>query len=125
VVRDGAFLVVVAVIGLALAGGVLAADRAVNAGLPHVEVTARDMRFEPAEVRIRAGEWVVLEFTNEDTVVHDWMVEGVPNLDVPARPGQTAKLRFVIDRPGMYEVMCSLPGHADAGMVGELVVDPR
>jgi Cu+-exporting ATPase len=125
VVRDGAFLVVVALIGLALAGGVLAADRAVNAGLPLIQVTARDMRFEPAEVRIRAGEWVVLEFTNEDTVVHDWMVEGVPNLDVPARPGQTSRLRFVLDRPGTYMVICSIPGHAEAGMTGELMVEPR
>ncbi len=125
VVRDGAFLVVVALIGLALAGGVLAADRAVNAGLPLVQVTARDMRFEPAEVRIRAGEWVVLEFTNEDTVVHDWMVEGVPNLDSPARPGQTSRLRFVLDEPGTYMVICSIPGHAEAGMTGELVVEPR
>ena len=125
VVRDGAFLVGVGLLGLALAGGVLAADRAVDASLHRIEVTARDVRFEPATVTVTAGEWVVLEFTNEDTVVHDWMVEGVPNLDVPARPGQTAKLRFVLDTPGTYMVMCSIPGHAEAGMVGELVVEPR
>jgi len=61
----------VALIGLTLAGGVLAADRAIDAGLPHREVTAVEMRFVPADVQIRAGEWVVLEFTNEDKVVHD------------------------------------------------------
>jgi len=125
VVRDGAFLAGVGLLGLALAGGVLAADRAVDASLDRVHVTAKDVRFEPASVTVTAGEWVVLEFTNEDPVVHDWMVEGVPNLDVPARPGQTAKLRFVLDEPGRYMVICSLPGHAEAGMVGELVVQPR
>jgi Cu+-exporting ATPase len=125
VVRDGAFLVGVGLVGLALAGGVLAADRAVDASLRKVEVTARDIRFEPASVTVTAGEWVVLEFSNEDPVVHDWMVEGVPNLDVPARPGQRAKLRFVLDEPGTYMVMCSIAGHAEAGMVGELVVEPR
>jgi len=53
------------------------------------------------------------------------MVVGVPNLDVSARPGQTARLRFVLDKPGVYEVMCSIPGHAEAGMVVTLTVEPR
>jgi Cu+-exporting ATPase len=121
--RDAAFLVGVAVLGLALAGGVLAADRAVSAALPQVEVVARDMRFEPAEVRVTAGQWVELRFVNEDPVVHDWMVEGIPNLDVPARPGQTSKLRFKLDEPGEHVVMCSIPGHAEAGMTGMLIVE--
>jgi Cu+-exporting ATPase len=125
IARDAAFLVGVALIGLALAGAALAADRAVDASLTRVEVTARNVRFEPADITIHAGEWVVLEFTNEDAVVHDWMVEEIPNLDLPARPGQTAKLRFVIDEPGRYEVICSIPGHAEAGMVGTLTVEPR
>ncbi len=123
--RDAAFLVGVAVIGLALAGGVLAADRAIDARLPHVKVVARDTRFEPADVTIRAGEWVVVEVTNEDQVVHDWMVEGVPNVDVPVRPGETATLRFVLATPGSYRILCSIPGHAEAGMTGTLTVDSQ
>jgi Cu+-exporting ATPase len=125
VARDAAYLVAVAVVGLGLAGGVMAADRAVDAELPHLEVTARDLRFQPADVQVRAGEWVVLEFRNEDPVVHDWMVVGVPNLDAPARPGQTSRLRFVLDTPGTYRVICSIPGHAEAGMTGTLTVVAR
>jgi uncharacterized cupredoxin-like copper-binding protein len=53
------------------------------------------------------------------------MVEGVPNLDLPARPGQTAKLRFKLDTPGEYMILCSIRGHAEAGMVGTLTVEPR
>ncbi|HLA15715.1 MAG TPA: cupredoxin domain-containing protein, partial [Candidatus Limnocylindrales bacterium] len=109
-------------IALAIAGGVLAADRAFDGVSQQVTITGRDFRFEPAEVTVRAGEWVVVEFTNDDTVIHDWMVEGIPNVDVPARPGQTARLRFVLDTPGTYMVMCSIPGHAEAGMTGTLVV---
>jgi Cu+-exporting ATPase len=124
-VRDGAFLLVVAVLALGLAAGVFAADRAVDAAAQRVDVTASGMRFTPAEVTVKAGQWVVVEFTNDDQVVHDWMVEGIPNVDVPARPGQTARLRFVLDEPGEYMVMCSIPGHAEAGMVGMLVVSSR
>jgi Cu+-exporting ATPase len=123
VLRDGAFLVVVGIIGLALAGGVLAADRAVDAALPKLEVVAKDVRFQPDAWTVTAGQWTVLELRNDDPVVHDWMVEGIPNLEAIARPGQTSKLRFVLDTPGEYMVMCSVEGHAEAGMVGMLVVE--
>ena len=123
-VRDGAFLVVVALLGLGLATTVVAADRAVTAALPTVSVTAKDVRFVPADVTVRAGEWSAISFTNADPVVHDWMVEAIPNLDTVARPGQTTTLRFVLDTPGTYEIVCSVPGHAEAGMVGTLTVLP-
>jgi uncharacterized cupredoxin-like copper-binding protein len=45
-------------------------------------------------------------------------------VDVAARPGQTARIRFRIDGPGRYPIRCSVAGYADAGMVGVLVVDP-
>jgi uncharacterized cupredoxin-like copper-binding protein len=57
-------------------------------------------------------------------VFHDWEVEGLANVDAGARPGQTQQIRFRIDRPGTYRVVCSVPGHAEGGMVGMLVVDP-
>ncbi len=125
IVRDGAFLAGIAVLGLGLAGTALAADRAINASLPVLEVTARNVRFEPADATVTAGQWTVLRFRNEDGIVHDWMVDGVPNLEVGARPGQTATLRFVLDTPGTYMVMCSIEGHADAGMTGVLTVLPK
>jgi Cu+-exporting ATPase len=121
-VRDGAFLVVIAAIGLALAGGVLAADRAVDSALPKVEIVATDMGFQSDTWTVTAGQWTVIELRNDDTVIHDWMVDGVPNLDVIARPGQTAKLRFVLDTPGQYRVTDSAAGHGEAGLAGTLVV---
>jgi Cu+-exporting ATPase len=120
--RDGAFLVGVALISLVLAGGVLAADSAIDNASQRVSVTASGFRFAPADVTVRAGQWILVEFTNDDPVVHDWMVESVPNADVPARPGQTARLRFVLNEPGTYTVLCSIPGHAEGGMVGTLKV---
>ncbi len=49
VARDGAFLLGVGVVGLALAGGAMAADRAVNASLPHVVVTVREGAVHPLD----------------------------------------------------------------------------
>ncbi|MEO8463029.1 MAG: heavy metal translocating P-type ATPase, partial [Chloroflexota bacterium] len=125
VVRDGAFLLVVAVVALAIAGGVLAADRAVDASSRAIAVTAQGGQFVPADLTIRAGERVVVVLTNDDSVVHDWSVTGVANVEIPARPGQTARLRFALDTPGTYEIRCTIPGHAEAGMVGVLLVTSK
>ena len=73
---------------------------------------------------MRAGEWVLVELVNEDAVVRDWMVQGVPNLDLVARPGQTVRMRFVLDAPGTYVVNGAMAGGGDSG-AAMLVVDPR
>ena len=70
-----------------------------------------------------AGRTAVLTFRNDDSTFHDWEVDGVANVDAGARPGQTQRIRFTIDRPGTYQIRCTVPGHADAGMTGNLIVE--
>jgi plastocyanin len=121
--RDAWFLAAIAVASLGVAGGVMAADRMIDAGATKLQVTARSVAFTPADLRVRAGETVVLEFTNDDPVFHDWEVAGLANVDAGARPSQTQRIRFTIDEPGTYVVECTVEGHAEAGMVGSLVVE--
>jgi Cu+-exporting ATPase len=122
--RDAWFLAALGLGGLILAGGVMAADRAIEANATRIEVIARDLTFEPADLRIAAGRTVALSFRNDGSTFHDWEVQGLANVDAGARPGQTQRIRFTIDRPGTYTVHCTVPGHADAGMTGTLVVEP-
>ncbi len=122
--RQGWYLVAVAIASLGIAGGVMAADRAIDAGAVTLDVRANDVRFTPADVSVPAGRFVVVRFTNDDPVFHDWEVEGLANVDAGARPGQTQRIRFRIDTPGTYRIVCSVEGHAEAGMVGQLVVTP-
>jgi uncharacterized cupredoxin-like copper-binding protein len=105
-----------------VAGGVLAADRWIDSQATHLAVVAEDVRFEPADLRVDAGRTVVLSFRNDDPVFHDWEVEGLANVDAGARPGQTQRIRFRIDEPGSYRIVCTVPGHAEAGMTGTLTV---
>jgi Cu+-exporting ATPase len=122
--REASYLGGIALAALVVAGGAVAADRAIDASAQEVSVTARNLRFEPAEVHVRAGGWIVIRFTNDDPVFHDWSVDGLANVDAGARPGQTQRIRVRIDAPGTYRIECSVPGHAAAGMTGTLVVDP-
>ncbi|HET8784353.1 MAG TPA: heavy metal translocating P-type ATPase [Candidatus Limnocylindrales bacterium] len=123
-VREAAFLGAVAFAAVGVAGGVMAADRWIERDATHIAVVAHDARFTPADVRVEAGRTVVLTFTNQDPTFHDWEVDGVANVDAGARPGQTQRIRFRIDAPGTYPVTCTVPGHAEAGMAGSLIVDP-
>ena len=101
----------------------MAADRAMDAAATRVDIVARNTSFTPADVRVRSGQFVVVSFTNADPVFHDWEVEGVANIDAGARPGQTQRIRFLAPAPGTYRVVCTVEGHADAGMTGTLVVE--
>ena len=122
--REASFLGAIALAAVGVAGGVAAADRWIESGATQLSVVARDRRFAPAHVSVDAGRTVVLSFRNDDPVFHDWEVEGLANVDAGARPGQTQRIRFLIDEPGSYRIACTVPGHAEAGMTGTLVVQP-
>jgi Cu+-exporting ATPase len=121
-VRDGAYLVVIGVLGLALAGGVLAADRAINSTLPTVLVLAPGGDAGNA-VTVHAGQMTVLEMTNTGSAVQSWMAQGLANVELLTRPGQTSRLRVSISQPGTYATMLGAPDGHDAVM-GTLVVTP-
>jgi uncharacterized cupredoxin-like copper-binding protein len=44
---------------------------------------------------------------------------------VHTTPGGTDAGTFEIDAPGHYKVLCTIPGHTEVGMAGELVVKAR
>ena len=119
---DASFLALIALLASGVVAGAIAADRAIDASAVKVDLVAQDLRFSRDVIEVPAGATVLLTFTNEDPVVHDWMVDGLANVEAPARPGQTQQVRFRIDKPGDYRYICTMPGHAEAGMVGTLVV---
>jgi nitrite reductase (NO-forming) len=63
---------------------------------------------------------LVFRFANRGKIEHDFKIAGkkTPLL----RPGATATLRVKITKPGRYTYICTVPGHAAAGMKGVFVV---
>ena len=93
-------------------------------GAREITVKSSSFRFEPAEVRVGAGEQVTIALTSKD-ILHDFVIDD-PAFHVeatratPGRGGLRAP-----STPGRYTVYCSVAGHREAGMVGTLVVEPR
>ena len=97
-------------------------------GLPSVdgptraalELTATEMRYEPKEVAVAAGD-IPIVLHNAGVVRHDLRVEGRPALLVEAGPGETVTATWSLPA-GRFRIYCSIPGHRPAGMEGLLEV---
>ena len=114
---------------------------------PAVEITleASDFAFNIPSITIKAGEPVQLTLKNMGQLEHDFVIEkidvnttvikdsgseehhmpgmGVENdLHISAQVDETSVIQFTVAEPGTYQFFCSVAGHKEAGMVGELIV---
>jgi cytochrome c oxidase subunit 2 len=87
-----------------------------------IKVLAKNWVFEPAEIRVKKGERVVLEITSVD-VDHGLAIPAF-NVNVKLAPNKMAKAEFTADKAGSYPFFCSVfcgSGHRD--MKGMLIVE--
>src|SRR5690349_823445 len=113
-------------------------------GGPRTEITVTftDFMYAPNTITVPVNQPITLTFKNEGAVEHDFVVEhinvtdvqvqvdsrgghhmdGMPEYDlhVSTPAGGSNVLQFTALEPGTYRVFCSVEGHLEAGMVGEL-----
>ncbi|NEQ30440.1 MAG: multicopper oxidase domain-containing protein [Leptolyngbya sp. SIO4C5] len=106
----------------------------------HLGNEADALKFEPEQLTFTAGQryQLVLEnpssqkhyFTAKDFADNLWSqkveaagveVKGAIH-ELELKPGAQAEWVFVPMKPGTYELHCSIAGHAEAGMVGQLII---
>ena len=88
-----------------------------------VQVTASEMKFEPAAITVPAGE-TTFQVRNGGTVIHEFEVFSGETLVDEVEdivPGQTKDLTVNLET-GEYTFVCMEPGHEEAGMKGTLTV---
>lgn len=107
-----------------LAAGCAAAAPTSAAGPPgdaDVAVAATDMRFDPGRIEVEAGQPVTIHLSNDGGIEHDLVLDNGWESGLVA-PGQAATV--TLDPLQETTVAwCSVPGHRQAGMELELVVD--
>ena len=114
---------------------------------PTTELTldATDFAYTPLSITVPAGEPVLLTLKNSGNLEHDFVIEKIDvktdviqdsssdahhahgveanyDLHFSAQVGETSVIQFTVSEPGTYQFFCSVAGHKEAGMVGELVV---
>ena len=122
----------IAIMFLAIGAFVLAGFVAIAnpgaAGEP-VEIVMTEMRFSPNRIDARVGQPVVLIIVNRGSQRHDlaFAAGEMPNLrgvEALTMPGQSTRLTMTLDTAGVYPFLCTIPGHAAAGMTGAMYVSP-
>ena len=83
-----------------------------------VGVVMREFEFEPRPLVAKAGR-VRFQLMNRGSVEHDFMITELM-MDMEhdrdlVQPGQTKTIEVDL-KPGLYEVVCTVPGHKEAGM---------
>ncbi|MBI3746515.1 MAG: cupredoxin domain-containing protein [Chloroflexi bacterium] len=123
------------VIGLALVGliatvAVVAESRSSHAGVGGTStIVLEEMRFTPNRIDAKVGVPLTLQLTNKGTERHDLNFEalhmsGLGAVESILEPGQTRSITLTFDQPGTHTFICTLPGHAAAGMTGAAYVTP-
>ena len=85
------------------------------------QVDARQYAYSPAELKVNAGDRVIIHLVSND-VVHGLYVDGY-GASVEADPGQMATLTFVANKPGSFRFRCNVTcGAMHPFMIGKLTV---
>lgn len=90
-------------------------------GVADVTVTATEFAFDPDVLSFGAGSTTTVELKNGGTVEHDFTIDEL-GVKIYAGAGKTVTGTVGPVEAGTYQFYCSIPGHKEAGMVGELTV---
>lgn len=113
---------------------------ACQSGGPSTKLTVElsDFAITPNQLSVPAGAEIQIKVVNNGTVEHNFYImqygvdvgdmfdeEDIANAywEVDAQPDESVELSFTApDQPGIYQIVCGMPGHLQAGMVGTLEV---
>ena len=129
--RRATLVLLIVVIGAACGGG----DDSGSAGITaSPTIVASDFAYDQDVIEVQAGTEVVVELRNVGTLEHTWTVlqagvavttgEAVMPDQViavmSAAAASASTLTFVAPAPGDYQIVCTVPGHLEAGMEATL-----
>jgi uncharacterized cupredoxin-like copper-binding protein len=84
-----------------------------------VTVTALEFKFTLSKSSVKHGT-VLFKVVNKGHIAHDFKIDGTKTPLI--KPGKSSTLTVTFAKPGRYPYVCTVPGHAAAGMKGTLKV---
>ncbi len=105
--------------GQAISFVVTAAGTATAAQTTNVTVSMFEMGFKLSETTVPRGT-VVFDVRNDGKLPHDFRIRGQGT--TVFGPGERETLTVRFPEPGTFTFVCTVEGHAGAGMVGKLIV---
>lgn len=103
---------------------VLAGCTANASQVREIRINASEFKFEPSELRVKAGEAVRFIIVNTGSVDHEFESDDARIEEVTIPPGRQRTVRWTAPaRPGEYSFVCDISGHREAGMTGKIIVE--
>ena len=114
---------------LAMAALVAAGCQGQAGGVGPNTIVLEDMHFTPNRIDAKVGVPLTVTLVNRGTERHDLNFEalhmpGLGAVEAILDPGETRTITLTFDQPGSHTFICTLPGHAAAGMTGAAFVSP-
>lgn len=107
------------------AGGPAAPSHTAQTTSVRIAVVARDTKFIPSVLYVKAGSKIQIHLRNEGKKdPHNITFRTLPYHSASIPPGKTTTLDMVAPTPGNYAFVCTIEDHASHGMTGTLVVTP-
>lgn len=82
----------------------------------------RGYQFQPAQIEVPVGSEVVLTLKNTAVTGHNLRIPRLGVMTKTISQGESDTVRFTLEKAGTYAFRCEVPGHAQAGMTGEIKV---
>ena len=121
--------VVFVIIGFVFVAAITGWTGGQNAADSSIAIVLEDYRFTPNRIDAKVGVPVTVTLTNRGTQRHDLNFEslhmpGLGGVESMLDPGATFTVTLTFDQPGTHTFICTVPGHAAAGMTGAAYVAP-
>jgi plastocyanin len=84
------------------------------------QVSLSEFKLEPSSITVSPGGSITV--TNSGTIPHNLTIEGTDHKTKDLNPGDSTSLSLKGLKEGSYTMICSLPGHAQAGMKGTVTI---
>jgi nitrite reductase (NO-forming) len=110
----------VALAALALAASALVPVASARVAATTVHVQGGEFFFKVSTTTVAKPGKVTFVFKNVGHVLHDFRIGGKTTPLI--QPGKTATIAVTFKKKGSYSYLCTVPGHAAAGMKGVFTV---
>ncbi len=86
-----------------------------------VNLIANDIEWNITTINAKVNQPIEITVTNAGALDHDLVIEEL-DVDILLASGDTEVVTVTVNHTGTVVYICSIPGHEEAGMVGEIVV---
>jgi uncharacterized cupredoxin-like copper-binding protein len=91
-----------------------------HASATTIQVSGKEFSFHLSAKSVARPGKVTFNFKNVGHMLHDFKING--HKTPLTQPGKSAKLAVTFKKKGAYHYLCTVPGHAAAGMRGVFTV---